>query len=165
MSEANPVILSFYQATLLPIVNTVSTKWNSGDYIGAFHSLKMEYTWMPNVCMKECEPEYLKTLRTVEAIRNRFIEVDLVTQRAKIGIATREFLYGEVLRLSALFHDSLDRNKYLEKEGTHPKFKGKKHLGSAFFAFRIFCFLSNKKVKKHSSNNLHFENRRSLHKF
>ena len=123
------VIISFYQTTLLPIVNAVSSKWNSGDYIGAFHSLKMEFTWLPNVCKQECEGEYLKALQTVEAIKNSFKEVNMVTRRTKIGIATREFLYSEVLRLSALFHDSLDRNKYLEKEGPHPKFKGKKHLG------------------------------------
>ena len=129
MSEANPVILSFYQATLLPIVNAVGAKWNAGDYIGAFHSLKMEYTWLPNVCKQECEAEYLKALQTVEAIKNSFSQQEITTRRAKIGIATRKFLYGEVLRLSALFHDSLDRNKYLEKEGPHPKFKGKKHLG------------------------------------
>lgn len=129
MSEANPVILSFYQATLLPIVNAVSIKWNSGDYIGAFHSIKLYYANLPNTCKKECKEEYLKSLRTVDEINNSFKEQDITVRRAKIGIATREFLYGEVLRLSELFHDSLDRNRYLEKEGPHPKFKGKAHLG------------------------------------
>ena len=129
MSEVNPVILSFYQAVLLPAINAVTAKWNAGDYIGAFHSLKYEYTWLPNVCKAECEAEYFKALQTVDAISKSFKEQDMVTRRTKIGIATREFLYGEVLRLSALFHDSLDRNKYLEKEGPHPKFKEKKHLG------------------------------------
>jgi len=119
--EPNPIILSFYQATLLPIVHAVSKKWNEGDYIGAFHSLKMEYTWLPNTCKKEVEQEYLRALQTVEFIRNSYKEVDTVTRKMKIGIATREFLYGEVLRLSALFHDSLDRNKYLEKYGVNHK--------------------------------------------
>ena len=129
MSEANPVILSFYQATLLPIVNAVSNKWNSGDYIGAYHSIKLYYANLPNSCKVDCKEEYFKSLRTVEAIKNGFKELDISTRYTKIGIATRRFLYSEVLRLSELFHDSLDRNKYLEKEGPHPKFKGKAHLG------------------------------------
>jgi alcohol dehydrogenase YqhD (iron-dependent ADH family) len=121
-AEPNPIILSFYQATLLPIVHDVNVKWGMKDYNGAFNSLKMMYSWLPNVCKKECKDEYNNALRTIEAIRNGFKELDISTRHAKIGIATREFLYSEVIKLSAAFHDSLDRNKYLEKAGVKPKF-------------------------------------------
>lgn len=119
--EPNPIILSFYQAALLPIVKSVQISWFSKDYIGAFNNLKLMYSWLPNVCKKEVEKEYMEALRTVEAIRDGYKEVDVVTRRAKIGIATRQYLYSEVIHLSEIFHDSLDRNRYLEKAGVKPR--------------------------------------------
>lgn len=119
--EPNPIILSFYQASLLPIVKSVQIAWFKKDYIGAFNNLKLMFSWLPNVCKKEVKDDYEKALQTVEAIRNGYKEVDVVTRRAKIGIATRQYLYSEVIHLSEVFHDSLDKNRYLEKAGVKPR--------------------------------------------
>ena len=121
--EPNPIILSFYQSTLLPIVNAVTFKWNAGDYVGAFSSVKLYYANLPSICKKDCKEDYEKSLRTVEAIRNGFKELDISTRYTKIGIVTRRFLYSEVLRLVELFHDSLDEHKYLEKAGVKPRYE------------------------------------------
>ena len=119
--EPNPIILSFYQSTLLPVVHAVSKKWNEGDYIGAFASLKYMYTWLPPVCKRECKAEYEKAKAIVIAIKNSYKEIDTITRYQKIGLATRNYLYDEVLVLSELFNTSLHDNGYLEKAGVKPK--------------------------------------------
>jgi hypothetical protein len=121
--EQNPIILSFYQAALIPMLRAVQMAWMNKDYNGAFNNLKLIYTWLPNKCKKECQAEYDNAIATIDAIGKAFKELDISTRRTKIGIATRNYLYEAVLHLSATFHDSLDRNKYLEKTGVKPKFE------------------------------------------
>lgn len=126
--EPNPIILSFYQAVLLPVVNDVNKKWDAGDYVGAFNSIRMEYAWLPPECKKEVKEAYDKARRDISQIKSSARDMDISSRRTKIAITTKEYIYDVVLTLSELFHDSLDAHHYLEKQGIRPKYQEKAKL-------------------------------------
>lgn len=123
-ADPNPIILTFYQAILIPAFQAIQKAWVMKDYEGAFNNVKFLYGVLPNVCQNECEEEYVKALRTVNAIEDGYKELDIITRRTKIGISTRNFLYSETLRLVGVFKQSLDTHRYLEKAGVKPRVGG-----------------------------------------
>jgi hypothetical protein len=120
------IIYGTWTSVFINLIIDATEKWRFGNYLGAYDTMKVLLAWMPEICVKECQPIY-KTFED-NYIKNCTIEEYGYSNRATK--TANSYLHKNLLSLFTTVRTSLEKNGYLGKDsGASPRSSHKAHIG------------------------------------